>query len=94
MSSTHTNNKANTNASNDNYILEKDHQHVMVYAGISQTHCVIKHFYSCNDKSCGYWKEGDTEINESCCNLLVSIYSTRVSCYECSECGRKEQDRS
>lgn len=34
------------------------------------------------------------EIGVSCCNLLVSRYSTRVTCYECSECGRNEQDRS
>jgi hypothetical protein len=92
--SSHTNNNANTNNSNDNYLGERDHEHKLKYAGISQTHCVIKHFYSCADRTCGYWEEGRTEIDVSCCNLLVTRYSTRVTCYECSECGRKEQDRS
>lgn len=33
-----TNTTTNTNATN-NYVEAKDHQHHMVYAGVSQTHC-------------------------------------------------------
>lgn len=94
MSSTHINNKANanTNTNASNYLEAKNHKHNMVYAGISQTHCVRTHLNSCDDKTCGYWEKSYTEINVAYCNLIETKYSTRVTCYKCTECGRKCQD--
>ena len=97
MSAIPTTNTTTTNTNTntfDNYVDEKDHQHHMVYAGVSRIHCEKTHINQCADRTCGYWQVGWTERDESCCNLQVTRFSTRVTCYECSHCGRKTQDRS
>ncbi len=84
---------SNNNTNYPNYIEPKDHNHVMVYYGFNNNGCEIHHFYICQDRKCGHW-EDRFEYDHSKCDMQVTRFSTRVTCYECSKCGRKDQDRS
>lgn len=74
-------------------LYSKDHNHILVYEFTHENGCDITTYYICQDKECGYWESTDFH-NPSKCNLQVTRYSTRVTCYECSICGRSEQERS
>jgi hypothetical protein len=72
---------------------QKKHSHTMIFAGTHVNFCEIVHIYMCADADCGHWSSS-TEHNEYQCDMQVTRYSTRVTCYECSKCGRKKQDHS
>jgi len=69
----------------------KEHNHCMVYNCTIANHCRSVKIYTCQDSSCGYWTE---ELVPGRCNMEVTRYSTRVTCYECTTCGRKTTESS
>ena len=71
----------------------KVHNHTMVYAGIDRNDCEITTIYMCSDQECGHWTSS-TSHDSSGCNMQVTRFSTRVTCNECSKCGRKTVDHS
>jgi hypothetical protein len=97
-SSTNTSTKTNTmtnTMTNTNRIEENKHHHTMVYVDSVEKHCMTIKIYQCT--SCDYWDEVAFKTpgkDGSCCDLQITKYSTRFTCYECSQCRRTEQDMS
>jgi len=71
-----------------------EHNHIMVYVGTQRDRCEQFDIYECGDKNCGHWEERDYSHNTSNCDLQVTRFSTRTTCYECSKCNRKEIETS
>ena len=72
----------NTNKmTSKNEVYPKNHSHEMVFAGTDRNYCEITHIYMCSDPDCGYWNSS-TEHDSSYCNMQVTRFSTRVTCYE------------
>lgn len=76
-----------------NQIYPKEHNHTMVYAGTHYNHCETVVIYSCSDQECGEWTSTST-YDPSGCNMRVTKFSTRVTCSECTKCGKKSIDHS
>lgn len=84
---------SNNKMSSNKEVDPKEHSHKMVFAGTNRNFCETTHIYMCSDEDCGYWSSS-TEHDTSQCDMQVTRYSTRVTCYECNKCGRKSQEHS
>ncbi len=79
--------------SSTNLIYPKEHTHTMCRSGRIVRGCERIDIYTCSDRECGYWAEAlSYDPNE--CELHVISQSTRVTCRECSKCGRRTTDHS
>ncbi len=88
------NDKSNDkNMSSRNPVEPKEHLHTMVFAGSTNNHCEVVHIYMCSDQDCGYWTS-ESSYNSDFCDMQVTRFSTRVTCSECSKCGKRSVDHS
>lgn len=74
-------------------IESKNHNHIMVFAGTIKKMCENIHIYQCADNECGYWNSS-SEYNKEGCDMQVTRFGTKITCYECTKCGRKLSERS